>query len=485
MKPLNPSLGATIRNSHRRLIWPVVASSLVVLAYFGLETLVGHLAGLEVSHRYILQLEPALAVLGVLAGTWLASRFVQLLVTSVMLRKGKRPSRLLLQLIAIALFVLAAVTVLSSTFDGALTGALATSGILVAVIGFALRNVIADVFSGIALSIESPYRIGDWIETDTGIAGRVVEINWRATRIETRNQVHIVVPNGRMAVGRLTNYSSPRPYFRTQIPVTVDFEVPVARAKRILLAAVKATNGIRPTPAPDVKVDSYGERGMKYVVRYWLPGFADDTDCRDAVLANIDRYLRLAGLPVPYRERVLLERPRPAIRDAALDPVEALAHLPAFQSLPPETSSQLGSAISVLALAPEDILLDNARPDDRIYILVEGLLELRDDTDRDLRVLEPGTIVGQSARLVPTVTATGVRVIAATDSLVFSLPVSRLKTSLLESSPLGDVLRNGVRRWQALLDEHRHENPVDDPSAPSDRPMRSGSVLIRLRDWMK
>src|SRR5690349_5989457 len=107
MNPLNPSLSATIRNSHRRLMWPIVASSLVVLAYFGAEAFISDLAGLEVSHRYILELEPALAIFGVLAGTWLASRFVQLLVTSVMLRKGKRPSRLLLQLIAIVLFVLA------------------------------------------------------------------------------------------------------------------------------------------------------------------------------------------------------------------------------------------------------------------------------------------------------------------------------------------------------------------------------------------
>lgn len=485
MKSLPPSLGASIRNAHRRLIWPIVASGCVLFAYFGLEAFVGNVAGLEVSHRYILQLEPALAVLGVLAVTWLASRFAQLLVTSVMLRKGKRPSRLLLQLIAIVLFVLAGATVLSSIFDGALTGALATSGILVAVIGFALRNVIADVFSGIALSIESPYRIGDWIETDTGIAGRVVEINWRATRIETRSQVHIVVPNGRMAVGRLTNYSSPRPYFRTQVPVTVDFEVPVARAKRILLAAVKATNGIRPTPAPDVKVDSYGEHGMKYVVRYWLPGFADDTDCRDAVLANIDRYLRLAGLSVPYRERVLLERPRHASHDAALDPIEILAHLPAFKTLSAEAGSQLAAAISVLSIEAEDTLLGDTRPADHIYILVEGLLELRDDADRDLAVLEPGTIIGQSARLASPVTATGLRVIAITDSLVFSVSMSRLRTSLLETSPLGETLRDGVRRWQALLDAHRCENPVANPSAPSDRSMRSGSVLIRLRDWMR
>lgn len=245
MKPLNPSFAATVRNSHQRLVSPIVASGLALLACFRLDAFVRDFGGFEDSHRYVLQLKPILAVLGFLAGTWLASLFVQLLVTSMMLRKGKRPSRLLLQLIAIVLFVLVGATVLSSTFDGAVTGALATSGVLVAVIGFALRNVIADVFSAIALRIESPYRIGDWIETDTGFVNRIVEINWRASRIETR--VHIVVPNAWMATSRLTNYSTPRPYFRTQIPVTLDFEVSVARAEGILLAAVKATKGIRPT----------------------------------------------------------------------------------------------------------------------------------------------------------------------------------------------------------------------------------------------
>lgn len=73
---------------------------------------------------------------------------------------------------------------------------------------------------------------------------------------------------------------------------------------------------------------------MKHIVRYWSSGFADDADCRAAVLANIDRYLRLAGLSVPHRERVLLERPHHLVRDAAPDSGRALAHQPASKSLP-------------------------------------------------------------------------------------------------------------------------------------------------------
>ena len=424
----------------------------MVLAYFASEALLRDLGTSDPFPNLTRNADLILGILGVMAGTWLASRVIQLVVTTVMLRQGKRPSRLLLQLVAIVLFVLASATVLSSTFDGALTGALATSGILVAVIGFALRNVIADVFSGIALSIESPYRIGDWIETDTGIAGRVVEINWRATRIETRNQAHIVVPNGRMAIGKLTNYSSPRPYFRTHVSVTLDFEVSVVRAKRILLAAVKVSKGIRSSPAPDVKVEGYGDRGIKYLVRYWLHGFADDADCRNFVLANIDRHLRLAGLSVPYRDRMLLERPRRATGDAAQKRSEVLAHFPAFEALPPEPSSQLVSAISARSLAAEDVLPDDSRSNDQLHILVEGVLELRDEADRSLAMLEPGMIVGQPARIVRPVSGSGFRVIAATDCLVFSVSISRLKTSALENSPLGDILRDGARRWQSLID---------------------------------
>lgn len=480
-----PACLAMIRSSYRQLLWPILTGALMVSAYVGSEVVSSHLATLEVPQGVASLAAALLTTAGVFAAAWLASRTVQFLVTALMLRKGRRPSRLLLQLINIVFFAIAAGAAMSLAFDGALAGALATSGILVAIIGFALRNVIADVFSGIALSLETPYQIGDWIETDTGITGRVVEINWRATRIETRNQVHIVVPNGRMAVGRLTNYSAPRPYFRTNVSVTLDFEVPVSRAKRILLAAVSATENIRPTPAPDVKVEGHAERGIKYSVRYWVPSFAEDVDCRDAVLANIDRHLRLAGLSVPTRDRVLLERPRRPAAQSASAHLEMLTHLPAFRELPPDALAQLLPAVSAQTIAGDTLVLDGARPDDQVHVLVEGLWVLLDDADRELIKLEPGTMVGQPSRLVIPPSAAAFRVFAATDCLMLSIATSRLKTSVLENTPVGDALRGGLRDWQAVLDSYRNNGPVTDAAKLADAPLRSGSVLIRLRDWMK
>lgn len=417
---------------------------------------------------------------GLLALTWLASRLIWLIVAKVMVRRGRYPSRLLRQLITAILFIAASMVILSTMSESAMAGALATSGILVAIVGFALRNVIGDLFSGIALSIERPYRIGDWIEADTGIAGRVVDITWRATRIETRNQVHIVVPNGRMAVGRLTNYSAPQPHFRTQLAVVLDFDLPVARAKRILLAAVMATKCIRLDPKPDIKVDAYTDRGIRYLVRYWLSSFADDADCRDAVLANIDRHLRLAGLSIASRDHVVIERPRRRPHVPAAAPVEALTHIPGFQTLPTEVISQLASALSVRMLIVGEVLRPDAGSGEDVGIVSEGLLVLRDERGMERATIEPGMMIGQLTHVPP---AANFHVAAATDAVLLVLAVGRLKTSLLEASQLGDVLREGLRQWQTMLEPRRAGTVPTDLNKPADPPSRP-RPLLRFRRWI-
>ena len=218
-----------------------------------------------------------------------------------MARRGQRAPRLVPQLTAAALFLAALIVAPVLAFDRPLVGALTTSGVAVAVLGFALRNIIADVFAGIALGFENAYRIGDWIEAEPGVSGRVVEISWRATRIETRDRVHVVLPNSRLAAGRVANYSAPRPWYRAQVQVTLDAAAPVVRARRVLLAAALAAGRIRREPAPDVRVAGFGDASVDYVVRYWIPSFADAVDCRDAVLSSIDRHARRAGLALPAR----------------------------------------------------------------------------------------------------------------------------------------------------------------------------------------
>lgn len=110
-------------------------------------------------------------------------------------RSGIPVPKLLTQLASLALWTTTAIILLAVVYDVPVAGFLTTSGIIIAVIGFALRGLIADVFTGIALGIERPLHIGDWIQFDEGAPGKVVEINWRAARLVTMDDVSVVVPN--------------------------------------------------------------------------------------------------------------------------------------------------------------------------------------------------------------------------------------------------------------------------------------------------
>ncbi len=116
-------------------------------------------------------------------------------------------------------------TILLLVFDQPATGLITVSSVVIAVIGFALRNVISDVFSGIALGVDHPYRIGDWIETTQGNSGKVSEITWRTTRLIDRNGFVIIVPNGLVAGQRLINYGDGERDYRTALRVPLDATV--------------------------------------------------------------------------------------------------------------------------------------------------------------------------------------------------------------------------------------------------------------------
>ena len=138
----------------------------------------------------------------------------------------------------------------------------------------------------------------------------MVEINWRSTRIETLDKVQAVVPNGRIAQQRVTNYSAPRPTYRQQVRLTLDHALPAGEAKSLLAKAAAAAPGVLPQPPPDARLVAHEPDGLVYVVRYWVPSFAQEVDCRDAVLTAVDGALRRRAVPAPHRRhRLRLELP--------------------------------------------------------------------------------------------------------------------------------------------------------------------------------
>ncbi|MCX7567383.1 mechanosensitive ion channel [Sulfitobacter sp. F26169L] len=303
----------SVKKHARRLVLPALALTLSV----GLGLGVAHPVLPEfiaANENFTLFLRAAFYF----SAAWLVSR---LLAMALDRAGAKRPyPRLLKDLVSAFLFMIAFAATASLYMGQGAIGAVAGSTLILALLGFAIRNVVADTLSGIALAIEGPFRIGDWIDIDTLAQGKAIEIGWRTTRLQTQDATYLILPNSQIARQRITNYSAPKREFRAQIQITLDHVLPIEKARAIMLKALSESKLIQQEPAPDIRVRSYEEGGISYTIRYWVPRFERGVDCRDEVYSLIDDALRRAGSIAPYRRIQLVNAGPSLVADTAHDP---------------------------------------------------------------------------------------------------------------------------------------------------------------------
>ena len=287
-----------MRETARHVLWPAASLILGSCTFFLYSDLIV-LSGLVEFGAIVRLLDPLFGGVAYFSAAWLFSRLVD--IAWIQGDAESRTPRLLGELLAGLAFGLASLGTISLIYDPTTLGAAATSSVLIAVLGISLRDVMADVFSGIALGLERSYRKGDWVEVELGLTARVVEINWRATRLQTRDGISLIVPNGQLAQQRLKNYSAPCRYYRHCLELTLDHSLAAEDGRKVLLDAVISTPAILKYPEPDVRLTGYSHGGLTYLVRFWVPDYAQEMDCRDAVLGNIDRHLRSLKVPPPRR----------------------------------------------------------------------------------------------------------------------------------------------------------------------------------------
>lgn len=278
------------------LLWPAVLCLVFLLLRFFADYLLRD----TVSDADLLAIRRTSMAAIVYSLAWLLARIVKLTLARKVKGKRKTP-RLLSELLSATLFTIATIVAVGLLVGRPTGGILASSGLIIAVLGFAIRNVLADVLAGIALGLEAPYRIGDWVKFDADTSGRVIEIGWRTTRILTPDSTYMILPNSHISRQMLTNYSAPRKHYRANLRIILSHAIPVAQAKKILMdAAVAVSDPAAPeSQKPSVRAASYESEGIAYRVNYWVSSFAEDVDRRDVMLDAIDDTIRKQGLPTP------------------------------------------------------------------------------------------------------------------------------------------------------------------------------------------
>lgn len=386
--------------------------------------------------------EIALGSMLFLSVAWFVARLAQLAIKHGSALRGYKSPRLYHQLTGAVILLIGVVGVIAFASGGTLPGVLATSSVAIAIIGFALRKAIADIFSGVTLGLERPFNIGDWIEAEDGRVGQVLEINWRSTRLQTRNKVHLILPNSRLAEGRIVNFSAPQRYYRTQVRTVLGTEISVARARSLLMGAVLAAPLIRHSPAPDVRVEGFVERGIAYLVRFWISDEANEVDCRDAVLAMIDRQLRIAGIDLPTVQLLAHTGTGPAT-DERTRTLRTLSEVEPFRYLRARSATRLAEgAMRIIVPRGQGARRVAARPEDYV-LLTEGAFGNTDGSEGTKRIFVPGDLLSLPGH--DTAWTADPEPVAVADSAVLVLRGEDVEAALLREAEFRRAMQRIVR----------------------------------------
>jgi small-conductance mechanosensitive channel len=209
-----------------------------------------------------------------------------------------------------ALVVLLGLTIVLSNFGiniAALATVLGVGGLAVSL---AAQDTIGDAIAGFIILADQPFRIGDRIEiqgVDTW--GDVVEIGMRTTKIRTRDNRMVIVPNSIIGKNQVINYTYPDPRYRIETHVNVAYGTDIEIVRRVITHAVRQVDDVLPDRPVDVLYLEMGDWAMVFRVRWWIETYADTRRVIDRVHTALQGALDEAGIESPYpTSNVLLER---------------------------------------------------------------------------------------------------------------------------------------------------------------------------------
>jgi small-conductance mechanosensitive channel len=179
-----------------------------------------------------------------------------------------------------------------------LAGALGIGGLA---LSLAAQDTLADVIAGFTILFDRPFRVGDRIEiAHESTWGDVVEIGTRTTRIRTRDNRMVIVPNSIIAKSQVVNYTFPDPTYRIQMDIGIGYGQDIERVRQIIVDTVREVEGVLPDRPVDALYNEMGESAMTFRVRWWIQSYEDTRIFYDRVNTALQNALDEAGVDMPF-----------------------------------------------------------------------------------------------------------------------------------------------------------------------------------------
>jgi len=211
--------------------------------------------------------------------------------------------------IAILIF---AVYIIFTAWSIDMTAWLASAGIIGIAVGFAAKDTLANLFSGVFILADAPYKIGDFVVLDSGERGEVTHIGIRSTRLLTRDDIEVTVPNSVMGNTKIINESGgPAEKYRIRVAVGVAYGSDIDKVRDILTDIALKEEAVCEDPEPRVRFRAFGASGLDFELLCWIDQPVLRGRLTDALNCQVYKRFIEEKIEIPYSKNDLYIKEMP------------------------------------------------------------------------------------------------------------------------------------------------------------------------------
>jgi small-conductance mechanosensitive channel/CRP-like cAMP-binding protein len=360
-----------------RLTGPLAQLRNLVLPLLSLRLILEHILQIENSAFSVRLVETMLWLMILYSGLSLLTQLVRS-PGSVGANEFAMP-RVWGELLRMALVLGVSFYILGALWGAPMEQVFAALGVGSIVIGFALQDTLSSLVAGLFLAFEKPFQVGDWLRYGA-YEGQVIEMNWRAVRLRTRERDVVILPNALMGKEAVINFTLFDPLHAELIQVSFGYNHPPNQIKRLLLETCLATPGVVHDPAPHIRVHSYAydKQAINYEIKLFVLDYLRTEFIRDEILTRVYYAAQRNNLQLPYSTAIHYQGDSSALTrgDEFAQRLEQLRALPYFAVQPPAVVEQLARQAEFYNFGAEEWILADGAFFTGFYIMLTGEVRL-------------------------------------------------------------------------------------------------------------
>jgi small-conductance mechanosensitive channel/CRP-like cAMP-binding protein len=381
----------------------------------------------------------------------------------VVKKQGIRYPKLVKEVVVFVLYIVGILLILNYYLNIRPTALWASSAVLTVVIGFALQDILGNLFSGIVLNFEDSFKLEDWVRISDR-EGRVEQFGWRSFKIRTIDRELIVIPNQTAAKAEVLIYGSGRQPVCLKIGVGASYHDSPDRVGGAIFKALESMSEIRRDPPVEVQLVDFADFSLNYLVKFWIDDYARHNVIASEARRRIWYAFRRQGIEIPYPKRdVYMKQER-----SAEVPREALARVlqgnDVLREIEAQKFSELLAAAETRVFGAAETIIREGDASDYFYHIYSGAVNVLKDGQVIAR-LGAGDFFGEISLV--TGEKFNATVMADRESVIVLVSSARFKQLIDMNETMALKLSQVITRRQEEMRLFSEKNP------------RSGSAVLQ------